>query len=677
MIAFLCPSCSKNLSVKDEFAGKRGACPHCKKPVVVPVLEPTVAGRQPDDTPSSPAVDAAKLDFLGPARKPGELGWLGRYRVLRVLGAGGMGLVLQAEDPLLKRAIALKVMRPELGANEVQRNRFLREAQATAAVQHDHIIGIHEVGVANGVPFIAMPFLQGEPLDQRLKRETKLPAAEAARIARQTAEGLAAAHERGLIHRDIKPANIWLETRGEPGASATGGRVKIMDFGLARATDKDDVHLTKSGAILGTPAYMAPEQGMSKAVDFRCDLFSLGAVLYRMLTGELPFKGHDTMSLLMALATETPRSVRELNPAVPPALADLVMQLLAKEPAQRLPSAKAVADALAAIEEDKTQLLPSPPVLRGRGAGVRGWSAASLLGAVPRGSFRLAWRLLRIPGRAGLVIKGALGLAILLLLFLLLPRGSGPGAGNKPGEPGASATGVLPTTFTNSLGIEFVLVPKGKAWLGRGAGDPGTETELRYDFYLGKYEVPQEEWEKVTGINPSNFKGVPEITKRLPVEKVSWDDCQVFIQRVNAQAKETGWVYRLPTEVEWEYACRGGPMTDKFDGAFDYYFDKPTNTLLPDMANFQHDKSLKRTCKVGSYKPNRLGLYDMHGNVWEWCQDELKDDKGASLRVHRGGSWGNDSGHCRAAFRDPNAPSLRHPHVGLRLARVPVGKEGK
>jgi len=167
-------------------------------------------------------------------------------------------------------------------------------------------------------------------------------------IGRQIAEGLAAAHKHGLIHRDIKPGNIWLEVHDGQG---TRDWVKLLDFGLARAATGENVHLTKAGTVLGTPAYMAPEQARAEKVDPRCDLFSLGAVLYRMLTGTLPFKGKDTMSQLMSLAEDTPRPVRELNADVPPPLADLVTQLLAKEPAARPPSARAVADTLATMED--------------------------------------------------------------------------------------------------------------------------------------------------------------------------------------------------------------------------------------------------------------------------------------------------------------------------------------
>ena len=220
------------------------------------------------------------IDFLAPSQAADELGRLGCYRVLKVLGHGGMGVVFEAEDPQLRRKVALKAMLPTLAASETARKRFLREAQTAAAIEHDHIVPIFQVGEDRGVPFIAMPLLKGEPLDRRLLRESRLPLSEVIRIGRETAAGLAAAHKKGLIHRDIKPANLWLEETG---------RVKILDFGLARAA-ADSGQLTQSGAIIGTPAYMAPEQVDGKTLDARCDLFSLGCVLYRLSTGELPFQ---------------------------------------------------------------------------------------------------------------------------------------------------------------------------------------------------------------------------------------------------------------------------------------------------------------------------------------------------------------------------------------------------
>lgn len=204
----------------------------------------------------TPADETISLAFLSPAQAPGEIGRLNGYRILRELGHGGMGLVFEAEDIRLKRRVALKVMKPVVAARDANRQRFLREAQAAAQVEHDHICPIYQVGEDNGVPFIAMPFLKGEPLDAHLKRHC-LRIGDAVRIARQTAEGLAAAHAQGLIHRDIKPANVWLE--------APRGRVRILDFGLARSIS-ENTNLTASGAVMGTPAYMAPEQARGRAV---------------------------------------------------------------------------------------------------------------------------------------------------------------------------------------------------------------------------------------------------------------------------------------------------------------------------------------------------------------------------------------------------------------------------
>lgn len=290
------------------------------------------------------ASEASEMDealrFLSPPQQAGELGRLAGYRVLRQLGEGGMGLVLEAEDIKLRRRVALKVMKPEIAKKQQHRERFLREARTAAQVEHDHICPIFQVGDENGVPFIAMPFLKGEALDARLKRQRPLPIDEAVRIVREVAEGLQAAHSVGLVHRDIKPGNVWLETLAN-----RLPRVRILDFGLARAR-LEEAHLTQSGAIIGTPAYMAPEQARSQPVDHRADLFSLGVMLYEMTTGRRPFTGTDTMSVLTSLAVDTPSSPRELTPAVPESLSNLTMRLLAKKAEQRPASARDVADEL-------------------------------------------------------------------------------------------------------------------------------------------------------------------------------------------------------------------------------------------------------------------------------------------------------------------------------------------
>jgi hypothetical protein len=286
--------------------------------------------------------DAWELEkLLDTPQAEGELGRFSDYRVLRVLGAGGMGLVFEAEDPRLRRRVALKIVKPGLAARAEHHQRFLREARAAAAIEHPHIVTVYQVGEHRGLPFLAMQLLKGESLDDRLRRQPRLPLDECLRIGRETAEALAEAHGRGLIHRDIKPANIWLE--------GTSGWVKLVDFGLAHAAE--DVHLTQTGAILGTPAYMSPEQARGEAVDGRSDLFSLGAVLYKLTTGDIPFRGANTMAVLMALATETPCLPSQIDPDIPPELDDLIVRLLAKNPDERFQSAQAVAEACGAIEQ--------------------------------------------------------------------------------------------------------------------------------------------------------------------------------------------------------------------------------------------------------------------------------------------------------------------------------------
>lgn len=297
-----------------------------------------------DDTSRAPNVDATDVDlsFLRPAERPGELGLLGDYRVVRVLGRGGMGIVLLAEDKNLRRQVAIKVMLPSLAASTTAVQRFLREAQASAAIKHKHIVTIYQVGQEGNVPFLAMELLGGESLEDRLKREKSLSMNEVLRLGREIAQGLAAAHSKGLIHRDIKPGNIWLE--------GPEGHVKLVDFGLARIGESD-VNLTQEGAILGTPAYMAPEQARGEKVDSRSDLFSLGCVIYRMCTGQLPFTGDSTMAMLLAVMEKQPTPPAQVNSAVPEQLSWLIIRLLARRQDDRPGSASLVAEELAGISD--------------------------------------------------------------------------------------------------------------------------------------------------------------------------------------------------------------------------------------------------------------------------------------------------------------------------------------
>lgn len=295
---------------------------------------------------------ATKEIGLAPTLQPHER--LDRYRILRVIDRGGMATVYEAHDEQLQRTVALKVMKPELAAVPHAKERFFREARTAAGLEHEHIVPIYHVGEDRRLPFLVMPLLKGQTLARVLDARIDLSLETIVAIGQQIADGLGAAHQHGLIHRDIKPANIFLV-----GGLESTPQVVILDFGLALPT-LEDTDLTQSGLVLGTPAYMAPEQARGEAVDARSDLFSLGVVLYRLLTKQLPFQGTTTMEILTALAVNCPEPPRRLMRRVPKRLSDLVMRLLDKSPAGRPKDAGTVHRLLGeALRPERRRLLPA------------------------------------------------------------------------------------------------------------------------------------------------------------------------------------------------------------------------------------------------------------------------------------------------------------------------------
>jgi serine/threonine protein kinase len=295
--------------------------------------------------------------LLRPAASAESIGPLEDYEVKDVLGQGGMGWVFKAHEPALKRWVAIKVLAPSLASDQVARMRFAREAQAAAAVRHEHVITIYAVREANGLPYFVMEYVAGGSLQDYLDRQEPPDWHVIARLGAEVASGLAAAHARGLVHRDVKPSNILLQSDGVPG---TLGAAKISDFGLARAAD--DSRLTHAGLLAGTPMYMAPEQARGEAVDARADLFSLGSVLYTLCTGREPFPGGSPVVILRHVCDTTPAPIRTLNPAVPDWLAATVERLQAKSPADRFASAADVAELLRYNLEhpDRPRFIPRP-----------------------------------------------------------------------------------------------------------------------------------------------------------------------------------------------------------------------------------------------------------------------------------------------------------------------------
>lgn len=265
---------------------------------------------------------------------------LSHYRITARIGAGGMGVVYRAEDLTLGRTVALKFLLPELTADPAAKARFAREARAAACLDHPNVCPVYETGEADGQLFIVMPFVEGETLRDRIARGP-LPIADTVGIAREVAEGLKAAHARGIVHRDIKPANIML---------GSGGQARILDFGLARQDSPAELTRTRSMVLAGTVSYMSPEQVRGESVDGRTDIWALGCVIHEMVTGRVAFDADSVVAVLRNIADGAPPPVRSLRPDIPVALAQIVDRCLQREPHARYAGASEVAGALAAVD---------------------------------------------------------------------------------------------------------------------------------------------------------------------------------------------------------------------------------------------------------------------------------------------------------------------------------------
>ena len=322
--------------LRDETSGEHAAASHVGFTLIP---QTPISGADADDEFN----DGSRLkpgdfivDFLQPSQNKESLGRLGNIEIRQFIGQGAHGMVLKGFQDELNRLVAVKVMAPHLASVVAARKRFAREARATAAIVHPNVMPILHVDSSGQLPYLVMPYVDCESLQDRLDREGSLPILDVLRISLQVARGLAAAHAQGLVHRDVKPANILLE----PGVE----RVMLTDFGLARAVD--DATLTRSGLIAGTPHYMSPEQARGDAVDTRSDMFSLGSVLYAMSTGRPPFRAESTYGILRRVTDDQPRPMRELNPEVPVWFDSIVMKLLTKSAADRFESVEQIAQIL-------------------------------------------------------------------------------------------------------------------------------------------------------------------------------------------------------------------------------------------------------------------------------------------------------------------------------------------
>ena len=424
-----CPSCQHTLDgwlsspSIEGLAASAGADTATQEAALRDLMDVVKKKSVGDATQAEPAeTNDGNLSYLEPSEKPGTLGRLKNYEIREILGKGGFGTVFKALDTKLQRMVAIKVLAPEFAANGSARKRFVREAQAAAAVKNEHVVAIYNVEDEHQPPYIVMEIIDGISLQDRLDKSGSLELKEILRIGMQIAEGLAAAHKQGLIHRDIKPANVLLENGVQ--------RVKITDFGLARLGD--DASITQSGVIAGTPMYMAPEQAIGEKLDQRADLFSLGSLLYALCTGRGPFRAANTMAVLKRVCDETPRPIREINPEIPDWLEGIIAKLHAKKPDERYQTAREVADV---FSEKLAELQFSGRANGGRAEGPKAPVETSTTAAPATGSSR----------SRGLVIAGvllALTASIIAAAVIYWPRAgenvvvAPPTQAQATGDPG-------------------------------------------------------------------------------------------------------------------------------------------------------------------------------------------------------------------------------------------------
>jgi serine/threonine protein kinase len=594
------------------------------------------------------------------------------YEILEKLGEGGMGVVYKARHVALDRIVALKVISRALLANPSALARFRREARAAARLSHANLVTVHDAGASGDDHFLVMEYVAGIDLAQCLAQRGALPPREACDYIRQAALGLEHAHERGLVHRDIKPSNLLV---------APDGTVKLVDLGLAlirpgAADLAANDTLTQEGGFMGTPDYVAPEQALDPhAADIRADIYSLGCTLYHLVTGRPPFPGGSFAQKLLRHQQEEPA------PFKPAAVLKIVRTMMAKKAADRYQTPGAVAEALASL----TRPRDDRPANEERAA-----STLPHRSAPPRASSLSHRRWLLGVGALG--ILGSLFIALCWSLGLFSSATGRNGGKNGPNGPDPK------DSFTNSKGMRLVRIPAGKFWQGSSIEEgsdnerPRRQVEITRDFYMGIHEVTQGQYEAVTGLTPSGFGKDKGGTSDHPVERVTWQDAAEFCAKLSALPAEMakGRTYRLPTEAQWEYACRATTTTPvSFGKALD-----STQANFDGRHPFPDDaargRKLDRTARVGSYSANAWGMFDMHGNVCEWCADYFEngyygnapdiDPQGpdkSEFRAVRGGGLESPGFDCRSARREPRTPSDRHNSLGFRVICVIQKREAE
>lgn len=608
-----------------------------------------------------------------------------RYRIIRQLGRGGIGTVYEALDSRVNAIVALK--ETQLAKDDRARREFEREAGLLANLQHQSLPKVMDYFIEGEGEYLVMEFIPGYDLLEMLtRRGAPFHVQTVLRWADAILSVLEYLHRRDppILHRDIKPANLKLTNQEE---------LYLIDFGLAKgAAGQMSTMLTSRSAQGYTPLYSPLEQILGRGTEPRSDLYALGATLYHLLTNTVPVDAPTRYSQLEEGNRDPLLPIQALNPQVSQAVAAIIHQAMAIRRRDRPESATRMRAALRRVEEDSERRVEEEQRQRAA-APTNQWLAAEQPAQkILPAPYPIAQRINPSPHRrrAFLFIVAAAILAVTAIVMTLALRPEITESGNvAPNSSTNERVSSLPTTTAtpqvelpqnfmenvNGVPLEMVLVPNGNFLMGspetEGPNDERPQHRVTVAaFDIGKYEVTQAQYKALMGVNPSEYQG-----DNLPVENVSWNDAKEFCARLS---RLTGRQYRLLSEAEWEYACRAGTKTIFAFG----------NSLSSKQANFDGHVPYNapvgvyrsQTAPVGSYPPNAFGIYDMHGNVWEWCEDTYHTNyngaptDGAAWveksgeKVVRGGSWLSNGSALRSAVRDKMDVGGRFSAVGFRVA---------
>ena len=551
-----------------------------------------------------------------------------RYRVERLLGKGGMGCVYLVYDRDMDRYCALKMLLPSLTSNKKAHRRFINEARISSGLSHENVVNVYDLGRHADVLFISMEYIKGATLAEWLKANATpdggAPLEKVLPIFYQVLEGVGYAH-RFTIHRDLKPENIMIDQ---------AGAVKVMDFGIAKVAGA--VQFTSSGLAVGTPLYMSPEQAKGGQQDRRSDIYSLGMIFYELLTGTIP-QGRFKMPSEMVGGL--------------PASADAFLdKCLAPDADERFQNINEMKRFLKGVKSDF-------------GTGVGRKVKPAKEPAAPKSAVRRPGvkKEKKRPQKKEVVEKSSRPAAAREILKRFGLRRFKDARDSREGLP-------KEVRHTKS-GIRMVLVPAGEFTMGSDSGYPAEKplhrVKITKPFYIGIHEVTVKQWKKFQA--EAKYRWKKNYSKyspgdNYPIVSVSYRDAQAFCEWAGLA---------LATEAQWEYACRAGTTTR-------FSFGDALTGQAHHSGSGMKDK-WRYCCPVGSFRPNPWGLYDMHGNVWEWCADwydgyqadDQTDPTGppkGKQHVLRGGSWSSFGDDCRSSSRSSGRADDRAGYYGFRVA---------